>query len=103
VIPQLRVWHEKYEKAGLTIVGVHTPEFLWEKPYAKVETAAKKFGIRYPVVQDNGYAIWRRFGVWAWPTLVLVDKNGFVRYRHIGEGAYRETDSVIQRLLTEGS
>jgi alkyl hydroperoxide reductase subunit AhpC len=97
----LRDWHEKYEKAGLTIVGVHTPEFFWEKPYAKVEAATRKFGIRYPVVQDNSYTIWKRFGVWAWPTAVLVDKKGIIRYRHIGEGAYEETESLIRRFLAE--
>jgi len=102
VIPQLRVWHEKYAEAGLTIVGVHTPEFFWEKPYEKVVAATKRFGILYPVVQDNDYAIWKRFGVWAWPTAVLVDRKGIVRYQHIGEGAYAETESVIRRLLAEG-
>ena len=102
MIPQLRVWHEKYEKAGLRIVGVHTPEFFWEKSYAKVTAATKKFGIRYPVVQDNSYETWRRFGIWAWPTAVLVDRKGIIRYRHIGEGAYEETEAVIRRLLAEG-
>ena len=102
MIPQLRAWHEKYEREGLTIVGVHTPEFFWEKPKAKVKSAAKEFRIRYPVVQDNNYAIWKRFGIWAWPTTVLVDKKGIVRYRHIGEGAYKETESTIQTLLAEG-
>ena len=102
MIPQLRVWHEKYAEAGLTIVGVHTPEFFWEKPYEKVVAATKRFGILYPVVQDNDYAIWKRFGVWAWPTAVLVDRKGIVRYQHIGEGAYAETESVIRRLLAEG-
>jgi hypothetical protein len=82
VIPQLRAWHEKYEQAGLTIVGVHTPEFFWEKPYANS-------------------AIWKRFGIWAWPTAVIVDKRGIVRHRHIGEGAYEETESEIRRLLAE--
>ena len=102
MIPQLRAWHEKYEKAGLTIVGVHTPEFLWEKPYEKVVAATQRFGIRYPVVQDNDYAIWKRFGIWAWPTAVLVDRQGIIRYHHIGEGAYAEMESMIRRLLAEG-
>jgi alkyl hydroperoxide reductase subunit AhpC len=101
VIPQLRVWHDKYQAAGLTIVGVHTPEFFWEKPHDKVVAATKRLGVRYPVVQDNDSAIWRRFGVWAWPTTVVVDKKGIVRYQHIGEGAYEETESLIQRLLAE--
>ena len=102
MIPQLQAWQEKYERAGLTIVGVHTPEFFWEKSLAKVEAAVKKFGIRYPVVQDNGHTIWKRFGIWAWPTTVLVDKKGTIRHHHIGEGAYEETESVIRRLLAEG-
>jgi hypothetical protein len=98
----LRDWHARYEAAGLTIVGVHSPEFVWEKPYDKVKEAAAKLGIRYPVVQDNDFVIWNRWGVRAWPTLVLVDKRGAVRYRHIGEGAYAETEVMIQRLLAEG-
>lgn len=102
MIPQLRVWHEKYEAAGLTIVGVHTPEFFWEKGYEKVLDAARRLGVRYPVVQDNDFAIWNRWGVRAWPTTLLVDKKGIVRYRHIGEGDYDATDAVIRRLLAEG-
>ena len=101
MIPQLRAWYDKYEVAGLTIVGVHTPEFLWEKPYDSVVAATKRFGIRYPVVQDNDSAIWKRFGIWAWPTAVIVDRKGIVRYQHIGEGAYEETESLIRRLLAE--
>ena len=97
----MRAWHEKYDGLGLTIVGVHTPEFFREKPYDKVATAARRFGIRYPVVQDNDARIWKRFGIRAWPTLVLVDRQGIVRHQHIGEGAYEETESVIRRLLAE--
>jgi hypothetical protein len=84
VIPQLRGWDEKYRAAGLTIVGVHSPEFLWEKPYDKVARAAQRWGGRY------------------WPTTWLVDRQGVVRYRHIGEGAYDETEGLIQTLLKEG-
>ena len=101
MIPQLRAWHEKYEKDGLTIVGVHTPEFFWEKPYDKVAAAVRDLGIRYAVVQDNDSAIWNRFGVWAWPTAIVLDRRGIIRYQHIGEGAYEETESVIRRLLAE--
>ena len=101
MIPQLRAWHEKYGGTGLTIVGVHTPEFFWEKPHDKVKSAAQRHGIRYPVVQDNDHAIWKRFGVWAWPTAVLVDRRGVVRYRHIGEGEYETTEAMIRRLLAE--
>ena len=102
MIPQLRAWHAKYGPAGLAIVGVHSPEFFWEKSHDRVVEATKKLGVRYPVVQDNDFAIWKRFGVRAWPTLVLVDRRGGVRYRHIGEGEYEETEAMIQRLLAEG-
>jgi len=102
VIPQLRDWHARYDKDGLTIVGVHSPEFFWEKPREKVEDATRRLGVRYPVVQDNDMTIWSRWSVRAWPTLVLVDRRGVVRYRHIGEGDYPETEAVIRRLLGEG-
>jgi alkyl hydroperoxide reductase subunit AhpC len=101
VIPQLRAWYDRYEKEGFTIVGVHTPEFFWEKPYEKVVDATKRLKIRYPVVQDNDSAIWKRWGVRAWPTALLVDRKGIVRYRHIGEGDYETTEAMIGRLLAE--
>jgi alkyl hydroperoxide reductase subunit AhpC len=101
VIPQLRDWHAKYEKEGLTIIGVHSPEFWWEKPYGKVVAATRELGVHYAVVQDNDFAIWRRYGTWAWPSAVIVDRQGVVRYTHIGEGAYGETEHMIKRLLAE--
>ena len=101
MIPQLRGWHERYEKQGLTIVGVHSPEFLWERPHDRVAGAVGDLGIRYAVVQDNDFAIWRRFGTRAWPTAVLIDRRGVVRYTHIGEGAYAETETMLRRLLDE--
>jgi hypothetical protein len=101
VIPQLRDWHGRYAGRGLTIVGVHSPEFFWEKPLGKVTQAAKELDIRYPVVQDNDFAIWRRYRNWAWPAAVMVDKKGIVRFTHIGEGAYAEMEQLIQRLLLE--
>jgi alkyl hydroperoxide reductase subunit AhpC len=99
----LRDWHDKYERAGLTIVGVHSPEFFWEKPFAKVKEATARLMIKFPVVQDNDFDIWKRYGIRAWPTIVLVDKKGVVRYSHIGEGAYQKTESVIKQLLAEKS
>ncbi len=102
MIPQLRAWHERYTPAGLTVVGVHSPEFFWEKPYEKVVDATKRLNVRYPIVQDNDFTIWTRFGVRAWPTVVLVDRQGIVRYRHIGEGDYAESEAMIRRLLAEG-
>jgi thiol-disulfide isomerase/thioredoxin len=101
VIPQLRDWHDKYAAQGLTIVGVHCPEFGWEKPLDKVVGAVRDLKIKYAVVQDNEFAVWKRYAVRAWPTLVLVDKRGIVRYRHIGEGEYEETEAMIRRLLGE--
>jgi hypothetical protein len=85
----------------LTIVGVHSPEFPWEKPLAKVKEATTRLRIKFPVVQDNGFDIWKRYGIRAWPTIVLVDKKGVIRYSHIGEGAYQKTESVIKQLLAE--
>jgi hypothetical protein len=99
----LRGWHDKYEQAGLTIVGVHSPEFPWEKSLDNVKDATIRLGIKFPVVQDNRYDIWNRFAVRAWPTLVAVDRKGVIRYSHIGEGAYDKTESVIKQLLAEKS
>jgi len=101
VIPQLRDWHGKYEKSGLTIVGVHAPEFTWERPYDKVVKATRDLNVAYPVVQDNDFAIWKRFGNRYWPALVVIDKKGIVRYTHIGEGDYEETEALIRKLLAE--
>ena len=101
MIPQLRDWHARYEKDGLTIVGVHSPEFWWEKPYDRVVAATAALGVRYPVVQDNDFAIWGRYANRAWPSAVLVDRKGVIRYTHVGEGAYAETERMIQRLLAE--
>jgi AhpC/TSA family protein len=101
VIPQLREWHGRFAGQGLTIVGVHSPEFAWEKPYEKVAEATRRLGIAYPVVQDNDFAIWKRYATWAWPTAVLVDRKGVVRHTHVGEGAYAETEGMIRRLIAE--
>jgi peroxiredoxin len=97
----LRNWYDKYEKQGLTIIGVHTPEFFWEKPLDKVKTAIEQLKVRYPVVQDNNFETWKRFGIWAWPSTVVIDKQGVIRYAHIGEGAYDKTESLIKQLLAE--
>ena len=101
MIPQLRDWHARYNATGLTIVGVHAPEFAWEKPYDKVVAATKELGVTYPVVQDNDFAIWKRYSNRYWPAAVIVDKRGIVRYTHIGEGAYAEMEAMIRRLLAE--
>ncbi|MBI2056612.1 MAG: redoxin domain-containing protein [Candidatus Sungbacteria bacterium] len=100
-IPYLNAWHEKYKDKGLLIVGVHTPEFEFEKKYENVEAAVKKFGIKYPVVQDNDYATWNAYQNRYWPHKYLIGIGGQVVYDHIGEGGYEETERKIQEALGE--
>jgi thiol-disulfide isomerase/thioredoxin len=100
-VPYLNAWHEKYADEGLVIVGVHTPEFEFEKDYDNVKAAVDKFGIKYPVVQDNDKGTWKAYENRYWPRKYLVDNEGYIRYDHIGEGAYTETEKVIQSLLSE--
>ncbi len=100
-LPYLTDWYEKYKDQGLEIVAVHTPEFEFEKEYANVLAATKKFGVEYPVVLDNDYGTWRAYGNRYWPRKYLIDINGQIVYDHIGEGAYEETEGIIQDLLEE--
>ncbi len=100
-LPYLTDWHDKYSRYGLVIVGVHTPEFDFEKRPENVADAAQTFGIEYPVALDNNYATWNSFGVNAWPTKFLIDQSGHLRYGHRGEGAYAETEEAIRELLEE--
>ena len=95
----MRDWYEKYEKQGFTVVGVHSPEFFWEKSLDKVNAAVEKLQVRFPVVQDNDFNTWKRYGIRAWPTTLLIDRRGVLRYGHIGEGAYSKTESGIKQLL----
>ena len=99
--PYLNAWYEKYKDKGLVIVGVHTPEFEFEKDYNNVETAVEKFGIKFPVVLDNDYSTWVAYKNRYWPRKYLIDIDGFVVYDHIGEGAYEETEAKIQEVLRE--
>ncbi|MEK6869480.1 MAG: thioredoxin family protein, partial [Nanoarchaeota archaeon] len=99
--PYLKDWHNKYADKGLVIVGVHTPEFEFEKKYENVKSAVEKYGLKYAVVQDNNYETWRAYKNRYWPHKYLIDIDGFIRYDHIGEGAYAETERVIQELLKE--
>jgi thiol-disulfide isomerase/thioredoxin len=100
-IPYLNTWHEKYADNGLVIVGVHTPEFEFEKDYNNVRAAVEKFDIGYPIAQDNEKETWKAYENRYWPRKYLIDPEGYVRYDHIGEGAYAETEKVIQSLLAE--
>ena len=100
-LPYLRVWHAKYAGAGLVIIGVHAPEFEFEKSADNVRTAISDFQLEYPVVQDNDHATWRAYQNRFWPAKYLIDKNGRIRYVHFGEGNYNETEVQIQKLLAE--
>jgi len=99
--PYLRQWWEKYRDDGLVIVGVHAPEFEFEKDYDNVLRAANDFGLKYPIVQDNDFKTWRAYNNRYWPAKYLIDKDGFIRFTHFGEGSYDETEKVIQLLLGE--
>jgi cytochrome c biogenesis protein CcdA/thiol-disulfide isomerase/thioredoxin len=100
-LPHLRAWDRTYRKAGLTIVGVHSPEFAFERVPDNVRSAVRRLGIRYPVAVDNDFATWRAYSNDYWPSKYLIDKAGRIRYEHYGEGGYGETESVIRRLLGE--
>ncbi len=100
-IPHLTAWDEKYSDEGLVILGIHSPEFEFEKKYENVVFATEKFGIKYPVIQDNDKEIWNDFQNRYWPRKYIADHEGYIRFDHIGEGAYKETEEVIQLLLKE--
>lgn len=97
--PYLNAWYEKYKDAGLEIVGVHTPEFEFEKNYENVKKATENAGIKFPVVLDNDYSTWQAYGNRYWPRKYLINLQGKIVYDHIGEGAYAETEKKIQEQL----
>ncbi|MFQ5723229.1 MAG: redoxin domain-containing protein [Terriglobia bacterium] len=100
-LPYLLEWDKRYRDNGLTIIGVHAPEFSFARNADLVRQAVQDHGIQYPVVLDNDFQIWRAFQNRYWPAKYLIDKEGFVAYAHFGEGAYPETEAVIQELLKE--
>jgi cytochrome c biogenesis protein CcdA/thiol-disulfide isomerase/thioredoxin len=100
-LPYLRAWDGRYRDDGLTIVGVHTPEFAFEREADNVQAAIDANRLRYPVAQDNEYATWSAWGNQYWPAKYLIDARGRVRYAHFGEGAYEETEAAIRALLAE--
>ena len=101
-LPFLREWYDRYADEGLVIVGVHTPEFEFEKIYDNVVEATKDDGVAWPVVQDNDFAVWRSYSNRYWPAKYLIDQSGVIRYTHFGEGKYGETEEMIRKLLEEG-
>jgi cytochrome c biogenesis protein CcdA/peroxiredoxin len=100
-LPYLRDWWEKYEDDGLVIIGVHAPEFEFEKDADNLQEAIDDFELKYPIVQDNEHATWRAYKNRFWPAKYLIDKDGKIRYTHFGEGKYDETEQMIQMLLKE--
>jgi cytochrome c biogenesis protein CcdA/thiol-disulfide isomerase/thioredoxin len=100
-IPYIKAWAEKYKDQGLVVIGVHTPEFAFEKDAANVRKAVADLKITYPVAIDSNYAIWRAFGNEYWPAHYFIDAEGRIRHHHFGEGDYEESERIIQTLLTE--
>jgi thiol-disulfide isomerase/thioredoxin len=100
-LPYVQSWAAKYKDAGLVVIGVHTPEFAFEKERPNVEWAVGDLQVHYPVPMDNNYRIWQAFNNEYWPADYLVDGKGRVRYHHFGEGSYAESERVIQELLKE--
>ena len=100
-LPFVKNWHLRYRDKGLTIIGVHSPEFEQEKKIERVRREVASLGIQFPVVTDNDYSTWDAYRVEAWPTIFVLDRAGRVRWKRVGEGAYNETERVIQQLLAE--
>jgi thiol-disulfide isomerase/thioredoxin len=100
-LPYLRAWDARYKASGLVIIGVHTPEFDFEKNPANIQKALRKFGITYPVAVDSDHRIWNAFHNQYWPAHYFIDATGKVRYHHFGEGNYEESERWIQQLLKE--
>src|SRR3954465_8660213 len=98
-LPYVSAWADRYRDRGLVVLGVHSPEFGFEHDLENVRRAARELNVRYPVVLDNDFAIWRSLGNRFWPAVYLVDRDGRVGFHHFGEGAYEETERAIQALL----
>ncbi len=100
-LPHITRWHRQYAAQGLRVIGVHTPEFAFERDLNSVKQALQQHQITYPVPIDNDYKTWNAYSNEYWPHLFLADRRGFMRYDHIGEGAYDTTEQTIQQLLKE--
>ncbi|QNK66525.1 cytochrome c biogenesis protein DipZ [Variovorax sp. PAMC26660] len=100
-LPYVRAWAEKYKDAGLVVIGVHTPEFAFEKLPSNVRRATKDLGVGFPVAVDSNYAIWRAFGNQSWPAFYFIDTQGRIRHQQVGENRYTKSEQVIQQLLAE--
>ena len=102
-LPFVKSWDDRYRAKGLIVIGVHSPEFDEERKAEHLREAISSLGIGYAVVTDNDYQTWKAYNVEAWPTLFLLDKQGRVRWMHVGEGNYDEAERQIQKLLAEKS
>ncbi|MBT9443191.1 MAG: redoxin domain-containing protein, partial [Acidovorax sp.] len=102
-LPHVNRWAEQYTPQGLTVVGVHTPEFPFERLTANVEAAMRRHGVKHPVAQDNRYGTWKAYSNQYWPAAYLIDAQGRIRYKHFGEGEYERTEAVIRALLAARS
>jgi peroxiredoxin len=102
-LPHVRRLYDTYQDRGLVVVGVHTPEFPFEKVTSNVQTAIKRHGIKYPVAQDNEYATWKAYHNQYWPAQYIIDRNGTIVFEHAGEGQYDEIERTIQKLLNDKS
>jgi thiol-disulfide isomerase/thioredoxin len=100
-LPSLKKWDAQYREKGLTIIGVHTPELDFERDIDQLRREVAALGIKYPVITDTDYSTWKAYGVEAWPTVFVLDKQGRVRWTHVGEGYYDQTEEVIKKLLAE--
>jgi thiol-disulfide isomerase/thioredoxin len=100
-LPYVRAWADKYKDQGLVVIGVHTPEFGFEKNVANVRRAVKEIGITFPVAIDSDYVIWGAFKNQYWPAIYIVDAQGRIRHHQFGEGGYEQSERVIQRLLAD--
>jgi thiol-disulfide isomerase/thioredoxin len=100
-LPYVTRWYDRYKDRGFVVIGVHTPEFSYEKSTPNVQAAIRRFGIKYPVAQDNRYATWRAFDNVYWPAVYLIDRSGRIMLKHVGEGAYEETEQAIVSLLDD--
>ncbi len=101
MIPYLQSWQDKYHSKGLVVIGNHFPEFAWEADVENLKQALLRLNIGYPVIQDNEGVNWRAYGCRHWPTQYLIDKHGYLRYRHAGEGDYAQIAAAIRKLLAE--
>ena len=101
-LPHLKEWDRRYRDRGLTIVGVHSPEFAFERVESNVRENAGSLGVRYPVALDNDFGTWSAWHNHYWPAKYLIDRAGHIRYYHFGEGEYAETEAAIRTLLGDG-